>query len=73
MRSRASEESEAVQLQAAEELKQQGDAISTQLRSSVDTLASTLATRVLGVDPGGTPAPRKRAPRKRTTSTTTGG
>ena len=36
--------------QAANELKLQGDSIAADLRSSVDTLSATLASRVLGVE-----------------------
>lgn len=52
MKGRASEES-AVALQNADEaLKQQSDAITGDLRSSMETLAQTLASRVVGVDVG---------------------
>ena len=45
----ASEEAAATLQQAANELKLQGDSIAAELRSSVDTLSATLASRVLGV------------------------
>ncbi|HEY7053794.1 MAG TPA: F0F1 ATP synthase subunit B [Mycobacterium sp.] len=50
MKARASEESAAALHKADEELKGQSDAIASDLRSSMETLASTLADRVLGVD-----------------------
>lgn len=49
MRGRANGEAEAALQQAAAELKQQSDGIAVELRSSVETLSSTLASRVLGV------------------------
>ncbi|AKK28939.1 F0F1 ATP synthase subunit B [Mycobacterium sp. EPa45] len=49
-RGRASEEAAAILQQAADQLKQQSDAISDDLRSSVGTLSATLASRVLGVE-----------------------
>ncbi|WP_431236942.1 F0F1 ATP synthase subunit B [Mycolicibacterium aichiense] len=49
-RGRASEEAAATLQQAADQLKQQSDSISGDLRSSVDTLSATLASRVLGVE-----------------------
>jgi F-type H+-transporting ATPase subunit b len=52
MKARTSEQSAAALQRAGEELKQQSDAISTDLRASMETLASTLASRVLGVDVG---------------------
>ena len=45
----SSESSLALQ-KAAEELKQQSDSIAAELRSSMETLAATLASRVLRVD-----------------------
>jgi F-type H+-transporting ATPase subunit b len=52
MKGRASEESAAALQKADEDLKQQSDAIQSDLRSSMETLGSTLASRVLGVDVG---------------------
>jgi F-type H+-transporting ATPase subunit b len=52
MKGRASDESAVALQNAGEELKRQSDAIATDLRSSMETLASTLASRVLGVDVG---------------------
>ena len=49
-RGRASQEAAATLQQAADQLKQQSESISTDLRSSVDTLSATLASRVLGVE-----------------------
>jgi F-type H+-transporting ATPase subunit b len=50
MRGRASDEVSSTLQQANEQLKQQADAIESDLRSSVDTLSLTLASRVLGVE-----------------------
>jgi F-type H+-transporting ATPase subunit b len=50
MKARTSEESNAALEKASEELKKQSDAISADLSSKMETLASTLATRVVGVD-----------------------
>ncbi|MBV9514794.1 MAG: hypothetical protein JO280_12255 [Mycobacteriaceae bacterium] len=50
MKGRASEESGLALQKAGEELKQQSDMIGADLRSSMETLAGTLASRVLGVD-----------------------
>jgi F-type H+-transporting ATPase subunit b len=50
MKARASEESSLALQKAAEELKQQSDLISADLRSSMENLARTLASRVLRVD-----------------------
>jgi F-type H+-transporting ATPase subunit b len=50
MRGRASEEAAAALSRSEEQLKQQSDAIATDLRSSVDSLSRTLASRVLGVE-----------------------
>jgi F-type H+-transporting ATPase subunit b len=52
MKGRASEESALALQKAGEDLKQQSESISADLRSSMETLASTLATRVLGVEVG---------------------
>ncbi len=49
-RGRASEEAAATLQQAADQLKQRSAAIEAELRSSVDTLSATLASRVLGVE-----------------------
>jgi len=50
MRGRASDEVSSTLQQADSELKDQALAIQTDLRSSVDTLSTTLASRVLGVE-----------------------
>lgn len=50
MRGRAGEEVASTLQQAGEELKLQSDAIEADLRASVDTLSTTLAGRVLGVE-----------------------
>lgn len=50
MRGRASEEAATALARAEEQLKQQSDAISADLRASVDLLSQTLASRVLGVE-----------------------
>jgi F-type H+-transporting ATPase subunit b len=60
MKSRASEESNAALQKASEELKQQADGITGELQSSMATLASTLATRVVGVDIGPKTAAKAR-------------
>jgi F-type H+-transporting ATPase subunit b len=52
MKGRASEEASRALQNAQEELKQQSDNIAADLRSSMETLSSTLASRVLGVDVG---------------------
>ena len=52
MKGRASVEASSAMQRAADELKQQGDAINADLRASMETLAATLASRVLGVDVG---------------------
>src|ERR1700694_2134480 len=49
-RARASAEVTAILQQANEELSRQAREIAAELRSSVETLAATLASRVLGVD-----------------------
>lgn len=49
-RGRANEESAAALQQAEEQLKRQSDAIAAELRSSVENLSATLASRVLGVE-----------------------
>ena len=64
MRGRASEEVALTLQRAGEELKQQGDAIAADLRSSVERLSVTLAGRVLGVD---------LTPAKKTAATTASG
>jgi F-type H+-transporting ATPase subunit b len=61
-RARASAEAEQALQRAGEELKQQADTISAGLLASVESLATALATRVIGVDIGPT------APRKATTT-----
>lgn len=50
MKARASEESGLALQKAGEELKQQSDLIAADLRSSMESLAATLASRVLRVD-----------------------
>jgi F-type H+-transporting ATPase subunit b len=50
MRGRASGEVASTLQQASEQLKQQADGIASDLRSSVETLSVTLASRVLGVE-----------------------
>ncbi|MBE1552295.1 F-type H+-transporting ATPase subunit b [Mycobacterium sp. OAS707] len=50
MRSRASDEVSSTLQEADSELKDQALAIQADLRSSVDTLSTTLASRVLGVE-----------------------
>jgi F-type H+-transporting ATPase subunit b len=52
MKGRASQESALALQNAEQELKQQSDAIATDLRASRETLAATLASRVLGADVG---------------------
>ncbi|WP_059017544.1 F0F1 ATP synthase subunit B [Mycobacterium sp. M26] len=56
MRGRANEEVAATLQQASDQLKVQSDAIATDLRSSVETLSATLASRVLGVEVSSTSA-----------------
>ena len=58
MKRRASEESALALHKAGQELKQQADGIAADLRTSMETLAVTLAGRVVGVDVG-RPAPAK--------------
>jgi F-type H+-transporting ATPase subunit b len=55
-RGHANDESAAALQKAEEQLKRQSDAIETDLRSSVETLSATLASRVLGVDISATSA-----------------
>ena len=55
-RARANEEVAGVVKEANEELKLASDAISGDLRSSVETLSTTLASRVLGVEVSGSSA-----------------
>ena len=50
MRARASVESAATLQEANDQLSQQGQATAAELRSSIETLSTTLASRVLGVD-----------------------
>jgi len=52
MKGRASEEASSAMQKAADELKQQADGINADLRASMETLAATLASRVIGVDVG---------------------
>ncbi len=60
MKGRASEESALALQKAGEELKQQSDAISADLRTSMETLAATLAGRILGADVGSAAAAKTR-------------
>lgn len=55
-RTRANEEVAGVVQEANEELKLASDAISGDLRSSVETLSTTLASRVVGVEVSGSSA-----------------
>ncbi|MGX9787109.1 F0F1 ATP synthase subunit B [Mycobacterium sp. MMS18-G62] len=50
MRGRASDEVASTLQQASDQLKRQSDAIESDLRASVETLSTTLASRVLGVE-----------------------
>ncbi|EUA50070.1 ATP synthase B/B' CF family protein [Mycobacterium xenopi 3993] len=50
MRARAEEEVNATLQSAGEQLKRAGDAIAADLRSHVETMSATLASRILGVD-----------------------
>ena len=60
MRGRASDEVTSMLQQADSELKEQALSIQADLRSSVDTLSTTLASRVLGVEiNAATPASRR--------------
>ena len=61
MKGRASEESALALQKAAQELKQQADGITAGLQTSMETLAATLAERVLGVDVGRPAAARTSA------------
>jgi F-type H+-transporting ATPase subunit b len=56
MKGRAAEESSSALQKAGEELKQQSDLIAADLRSSMETLAATLASRVLRADVAREPA-----------------
>jgi F-type H+-transporting ATPase subunit b len=60
MKTRASEESNTALQKASEDLKQQAEGITGDLQSSMATLASTLATRVVGVDVGRKTAAKAR-------------
>ena len=60
MKGRASEESALALQKAGEDLKQQSDAISGDLRTSMETLAATLASRILGTDVGSEAATETR-------------
>lgn len=53
MRGRAGEEVASTLQRAEEDLKRQSDAIEGELRSSVESLSATLASRVLGVEISG--------------------
>ena len=50
MRARANEEATAAVQKTNEELSRQGRQTADELRSSIETLSETLASRVLGVD-----------------------
>jgi len=50
MRGRAEEEVSTVLQNAAEQLKRDGDAVATDLRSHVENMSTTLASRILGVE-----------------------
>jgi F-type H+-transporting ATPase subunit b len=52
MKARASEESALALQKAGQELKQQADGVAAGLQTSMETLAATLATRVVGVHIG---------------------
>ena len=52
-KARTAEESNAALQKASEELKQQSEAISADLGSKMETLAATLASRIVGADVGG--------------------
>ena len=56
MKGRAAEESGSALQKAGEELKQRSDLIAADLRSSMETLAATLASRVLRADVAREPA-----------------
>jgi len=61
MKGRASEESTLALERAGRELKQQADGITAGLQTSMETLAATLAERVVGVDVGRPAAARTSA------------
>ena len=61
MKGRASEESALALQKAGQELKQQADGITAGLQTSMETLAATLAERVVGVDVGRPAAARTSA------------
>jgi F-type H+-transporting ATPase subunit b len=61
MKGRASEESALALEKAGQELKQQADGITAGLQTSMETLAATLAERVVGVDVGRPAAARTSA------------
>lgn len=50
MRSRAEEEVSTTLQNAADQLKRDGDAVAADLRARVDTMSTTLASRILGVE-----------------------
>jgi F-type H+-transporting ATPase subunit b len=52
MKGRASQEAALALQKAGEDLRQQADAIAVDLRSSMATMSSTLASRILGVEVG---------------------
>ena len=49
-RGRVEEQVSATLQEAAEQLKREGDAVAAELRARVDTMSTTLASRVLGVE-----------------------
>ena len=49
-RGRVEEQVSSTLQDAAEQLKREGDAVATELRSRVDTIYTTLASRILGVE-----------------------
>jgi F-type H+-transporting ATPase subunit b len=50
MRSRAEEEVSTTLQNAADQLKRDGDAVAADLLSRVDSMSTTLASRILGVE-----------------------
>src|ERR1700677_719044 len=49
-RGRVEEQVSSTLQDAAEQLKREGDAVATELRARVDTISTTLASRILGVE-----------------------
>jgi F-type H+-transporting ATPase subunit b len=50
MRARAEEQVSSTLQDASDQLKQEGDAVAAELRARVDTMSTTLASRILGVE-----------------------